>query len=56
MGLTHAGQRIGSVLCSTTLKGLGFQVLRHGGNVIKLPALDFGEELLNCQICEETDA
>lgn len=22
----------------------GFQVLRHGGDFIKLPALDFGEE------------
>lgn len=44
MGLTHAGQKNRVSLVFYNIEGTGFQVLRHGGNVIKLPALDFGEE------------
>ena len=44
MGLPHAGQKNRVSLVFYNVEGTGFQVLRHGGNFIKLPALDFGEE------------
>lgn len=44
LGLTHAGQmdRVSPVLHD--IERTGFQVFRHGGDFVKLPALDFGEE------------
>lgn len=44
MGLTHAGQKNRVSLVLYNVERTGLQVLRHGGNFIKLPALDFGEE------------
>lgn len=44
MLLTHAGQKNGVSLVLYSVERTDLQVLRHGGNFIKLPALDFGEE------------
>lgn len=44
LGLTHAGQtdRVSPMLHD--IERAGFQVFGHGGDFVKLPALDFGEE------------
>lgn len=44
LGLTHAGQTNWFSLMLHDVERTGFQVFRHGGDFIKLPALDFGEE------------
>lgn len=43
-GLTHAGQKNRVSLVLYNVERTGLQVLRHGSNFIKLPALDFGEQ------------
>lgn len=44
MGLAHAGQTNRLSLVLHNVERTGFQVFRHGGYFVKLPALDSGEE------------
>lgn len=44
MGLAHAGQTNGVRLVLYNVERTGLQVLRHGSNFVKLPAVDFGEQ------------
>lgn len=43
-GLTHAGQKNWVSLVLYNIERTDLQVLRHGGDFIKLPALDLGEQ------------
>lgn len=43
-GLTHAGQTNRVSLVLYNVERTGLQVLGHGGDFIKFPALDLGEE------------
>lgn len=57
MGLTHAGQKnwVGLVLYNVERTGL--QVLGHGGDFIKFPAVDFREEAAELpDLLEKTEA
>lgn len=44
LGLAHAGQTDRLSLVLHDIERTGFQVFRHRGDLVKLPALDSGEE------------